>query len=206
MDFRSKNSIVLRLVGLFAAIFTGLLVGCSSAAPLVDHTSDPNLARVHAALETVVRACNEDQERDWYSGWAGNAWVNFRKGPARGLCYHWQSAVYEGVLPTVRGLGWEAGGLMVHTDSFIEHHVVLVFDPSRIRYEDILGAKPPRAVYVLDAWRRGRADMFTLDDWMANDDEIAVTAVLETPTPIADLDKKPEPESSEDGRTEADRR
>lgn len=180
---------------MIAAVFLALLGGCASSAPLVDHTRDPRLARIHAALEDVVRTCKSRQDEDWYSGWMGNAWVNFRKGPARGLCYHWQSAVYDGVLPTVHALGWEAGGLMVHTDSYIEHHVVLVFDPSKIQADKILEAPPPRPVYVLDAWRRGEPDMFKLDDWLARDEDLARTAVLETPTPYNELDVNQPPEA-----------
>jgi len=170
------------------AILACLLGGCGTTAPLADHTLDPKLASIHTALENVVRACREDQNQDWYSGWTGNMWVNFRKGPARGLCYHWQSSVYEGVLPVVHDVGWEAGGMVINGDTYLEHHVVLVFDPTRIHYDEILETQAPRPVYVLDAWRRGEPDIFTLDDWLGHNTEIAKTAALETPTPVAELE------------------
>lgn len=187
-----------RLLPLLATLAL-VLGGCTTMAPLADHTSDPKLASVHAALEHVVQACNENTQQDWYNGWVGNAWVNFRKGPARGLCYHWQSFVYDGVLPTVHSVGWEASGLMVHGDSYLEHHVVIVFDPTKIKHDEILETRPPRPVYVLDAWSRGKPDIFTLDDWLGRDTEVASTAVLETPTPYAELEINREPTAPNTG-------
>jgi hypothetical protein len=43
---------------------------------------------------------------------------------------------------------------------------VLVFDPRRVSAREVLGAPRDQPVYVLDAWRRGRADIYPLHDWL----------------------------------------
>ena len=151
--------------------------------PQADLSQHPGLARVNEAFVRVVAECRASTDEDWYTGWMGNAWVNFRRGSAKGLCYHWQSVVFDRVKPVAQQVGLDATGLSVHTGTGLEHHVVIVFDPTRIAHDDLLTAPPPRAAFVLDAWRRGRPDLFDLDRWLERDAELTETGVLETPEP-----------------------
>jgi hypothetical protein len=62
-----------------------------------------------------------------------------------------------------------------------EHHAVLIFPRGDIMTSSagattgpeagwlLLDEEEPRRAWVLDAWRYGRADIFTLDDWLGAD-------------------------------------
>ncbi len=147
-----------------AALAAVLVSGCASA-PLAAIT-DPKLAQIQTAFEKTVRQAHTNPDVDWLSGWSGNAWVNMVGGSNRGLCYQWRDLVYAGVLPTVRRVGWTAKGIVISQGTINEHHAVVVFDPRRLPLMDVLSASVRQPAYVLDAWRRGRADIYPLHTWL----------------------------------------
>jgi hypothetical protein len=129
---------------------------------------EPALARILTAMERVVEQAKRDPDARWRSGWFGNMVVNTWPEGNRGLCYEWRDRVYAGVLPTVRAVGWEAVGLHVNWGKADEHHGVLVFDPKRATRATVLSAPKPRHGFVLDAWRNGEAEVYTLDEWLSS--------------------------------------
>lgn len=153
---------------LLAVAFTGLLLsGCATQPLRPDNVVDPELVAIQQAFERTVEAAHNDPKIDWQSGWIGNARINILGGSQRrGLCYEWRNLVYAGVLPTVRRIGWEATGVVISKSTYSEHSAVVVFDPKRIRLDQILAAGPGQRVYVLDAWRRGRADIYPMHVWL----------------------------------------
>lgn len=155
-----------------AAIGAGsLLGGCLSPAKNVEpRADDPSaLKAIRARFEQIVEAAHNDPHTQWHSSWTGNVFVNSLKGRHRGLCYQWQDYVYRGISPTVERSGWACTGLVTNEGNTLEHHVVLVWDPRLLSESQILAMKPPRPVYVLDAWYEGKANVHWLDDWLENE-------------------------------------
>lgn len=149
------------------AILAGVLLsGCASAPLQPSAIADPKLAEIQAAFEKTVRQAHTNRNVAWLSGWSGNAWVNMAGGSNYGLCYQWRDLVYAGVLPTVRRVGWAAKGIVISQGTVNEHHAVVVFDPQRLPLENVLSASVQQPAYVLDAWRRGRADLYPLHTWL----------------------------------------
>lgn len=152
---------------LFAAALTGVLLsGCAFQPLRPDSAPEPELVAIRQAFERTVAAAHDDPKTDWQSGWIGNARINVFGGARRGRCYEWRNLVYAGVLPAVRRVEWEATGVVVSKNTYSEHSAVVVFDPKRIRLDRILSATPGQPVYVLDAWRRGRADIYPMHAWL----------------------------------------
>ncbi len=152
---------------LLAVAFTGVLLsGCALQPIRPDSAPEPELAAIQQAFERTVAAAHNDPKIDWQSGWIGNARINVLGGARRGFCYEWRNLVYAGVLPTVRRVGWEATGVVISKKTYSEHSAVVVFDPKRVRLDRVLSATPGEPVYVLDAWRRGRADIYPMHAWL----------------------------------------
>ncbi len=149
-----------------AALTAVLVSGCASAPLLSSAIADPKLVEIQAAFEKTVRQAHTHPDVAWLSGWSGNAWVNVAGGSRYGLCYQWRDLVYAGVLPTVRRVGWAAKGIVISQGTVNEHHAVVVFDPQRLPLEKVLSASVQQPAYVLDAWRRGRADLYPLHTWL----------------------------------------
>jgi hypothetical protein len=149
-----------------AALACILVSGCASAPLQSAAMVDPNLAEIQTAFEKTVRQAHTHTDVVWLSGWSGNAWVNMAGGSNYGLCYQWRDLVYAGVLPTVRHTGWAAKGIVINQGTVNEHHAVVVFDPQRLPLEKLLSATAQQPAYVLDAWRRGRADIYALHTWL----------------------------------------
>ncbi len=158
--------------------------------------ADPRLAEIHAAFDRSVREARGHPDEDWWSGWEGNWIVNTFGGDRRGLCYHWQEVVHRGVWTTVERVGWDAVGITINRDHGGEHHAVLVFDPVVTTREGVLGQPKPRHGFVLDAWRRGVPEVYTLDDWVTMPRRRRRPEELEILGPDG---KVIEPESSEEG-------
>lgn len=152
--------IVLYLITLHA------LAGCAAPPVAPDNLSDPALRHIHTAFVRTVEAAHRDPQTQWHSGWVGNMRINLAGTRQRGLCYHWQALVYRGVLATVRREGWHATGIMINFGTRNEHHAVLVFDPKEVQQSSLLASPQGKPAWVLDAWRRGRADIYRLDDWL----------------------------------------
>jgi hypothetical protein len=147
---------------------------------------EPELRTIHRAFEEAIEEADADPSSSWYSGVAGNFWVNLWGRSNYGLCYQWQEMVFAGVRSTVRSLDWETCGIQVNGGTMHEHHAVLVFDPQLVRTDHLLGPPPAEPVYVLDGWRRGRADIYRLVDWLELPSRIAVPPELEDLDAIVD--------------------
>lgn len=166
---------LVRLLALLPLLL--LLSACHLPTPLKE-LPDARLAPVQADFQAVVDYAYHHSNQDWYYGWMGNFWRNTWRGNRRGLCYEWQAVVYEGVRESAPKAGLVAIGIMKDRTKGTEHHAVLVFPRGDFATSDnaqgtgpdagwILLAQPePRRAWVLDAWRYGEADIFTLDDWL----------------------------------------
>lgn len=148
--------------------FVVLIHGCASAPPMKpSQYGHPELVQIHRAFERTLHEARQDPNVRWRSGWAGNMLVNISPSDDRGLCYHWQRLVYGGVLSTVQQVGWHANGIVVNKGTSHEHHAVIVFDPAVSDQDRILDHPDANPAWVLDAWRRGKADVFTVRQWVA---------------------------------------
>ena len=142
------------------------LIGCGHAPLRPDHLGDPALVPIRAAFERTLAEARSDPAVSWESGWLGNARINLFGGPRRGLCYEWRNLVYDGVIDTVRSVDWDATGVVISKGTYSEHSAVIVYDPKRIHPHEVLAAGPGTPVYVLDAWRRGEADIYPMHAWL----------------------------------------
>lgn len=150
--------------GLTMALVALVLVACGPT-PL-KRTDIAPLERIRTDFVQVVDEANASKETRWRSGWIGNVLVNWREGHEKGLCYHWQELVYKGVENAAKEVGWERVGIQINQDHHSEHHAVVVFDPFLISRDDLLQRQGPKPAFVLDAWRRGRPDVYRFDDWI----------------------------------------
>jgi len=155
-------------LALRACFFMGqllLVLGCATAPIHVSHEQDPALEEIAKAFTSTVTKINNNHEFKWHNGWLGNIVVKYIGGRNLGYCYHWQNQVYKGVVETVKQQGWQAEGVAINIGTIYEHHAVLVYDPKRVNGEDLLADRASDQAYVLDAWRRGQPDIYTLRQW-----------------------------------------
>ncbi|MFN9133401.1 MAG: hypothetical protein ACK5XO_12095 [Phycisphaerales bacterium] len=131
--------------------------------------AEPRMAAVMDAYERVVADANASTSPRWHAGLTGNLSTNLFPTGNLGLCYHWQSIVFDTVAPVARSRGLQVTGIAHDRSTFAEHHAVVVFDPARISRDELL---PPRTVptrgvaFVLDAWRTGTPAGYDLDHWL----------------------------------------
>lgn len=142
------------------------LCGCVNLPLNNDAIDDPALLKISKAYEKTIQSARNDPEKEWQSGWLGNMWVHFSDSKQSGLCYEWKYLVHNGVANTVKEVGWQTRGIVVNEKQKHEHHAVVVFDPKRANPDKLLDASPQSPVYVLDAWRQGKADIYTMRDWL----------------------------------------
>lgn len=162
----------------FLLLIVLALSGCVILPIDQDSIEDPALLRIRAAFAHTVEETLNDPEQQWTSGWLGNMWVNFHGDTNRGLCYEWKYRVYAGVKETVEAVGWRATGIVINKGADHEHHAVVVYDPAQVTPGHLLAARPGQAVYILDAWRRGQADIYTMNDWLQLPSSVAVAAAI----------------------------
>jgi hypothetical protein len=143
-----------------------MLIGCGHAPLRPDQAGEPALVPIRAAFVQTIERARQDPDVSWESGWLGNASINLIGGPRRGLCYEWRNLVYDGVIDTVHAVGWEATGVVISKNTYSEHSAVVVYDPKRVPTDELLSAGPGRPVFVLDAWRRGEADIYPMHTWL----------------------------------------
>jgi hypothetical protein len=151
---------------LTALVLSLALVSCGHGRLRPDAIPEPALVPIQAAFERTLTQARQDPKVRWESGWLGNASINLLGGTRRGLCYEWRDLVYDGVIGTVREVGWDATGVVISKDTYSEHSAVLVYDPKRVDTATVLAAGPGQPVFVLDAWRRGEADIYPLHAWL----------------------------------------
>lgn len=154
------------------------LSGCVVLPIQHDSIEDPALLKIKAAFANTVEQTLNDPEQQWTSGWLGNMWINFHGDNNRGLCYEWKYRVHAGVKETVQAVGWRATGIVINRGAEHEHHAVVVYDPEQISAEQLLNARPAQSAYVLDAWRQGQADIYTISDWLQLPITVAVAAEI----------------------------
>lgn len=156
------------MIRFFLLLTFALLVGCSANPALIDPATapDPELAEIAVSFERTVDRLTSAEDADWRAGWFGNVLVNTASdGRSIGLCHQWRDAVYRGVVFDVRRLGWTCGGVTINRGTSHEHHAVLVARPE-LGPSDLLPEPPESGAYVLDAWSRGKADIYRLKDWI----------------------------------------
>ncbi|MBU1710897.1 MAG: hypothetical protein KKE17_12915 [Proteobacteria bacterium] len=158
-----------------------VITGCTSLTLEVTENQNQDLLLIRKAFEQNLHDTPENESGStWHSGWLGNILINMAPdGKHRGLCHHWQKRIYQGVLPAARESGWGITGIVINQGTIFEHHAVLVYQPETINRRDILSYKYRDNVFILDAWRRGKADIFTLRDWLKLHLVYRVEAALE---------------------------
>lgn len=161
------------ILALAATIF--VLPGCRHAEPVPRHAiAGTPLESVARAYDAAVERALSHPEISWHSGWVGNLFVNGLGDGHRGLCHHWQVYVHSAIKATADRAGLATVGIIVNWSQPPEHNAVIVYDPNRLSTRDLLPRRTPqqlartgpRAAWVLDPWHAGRADIFTLDDWL----------------------------------------
>lgn len=164
MPARSVHLALLTAVLTVAALH---LFGCIGPGPIEDDRPLPvALVEIRSAYADTIETRLTNPDAAWRSGWTGNMAVHISGRRDLGLCHEWRDAVYRGIIATARAQGWSVRGLIVNWGTWLEHHAVVVYDPASIRDTHLLTTPPPRPAWVLDAWARGRADIWTLDDWL----------------------------------------
>jgi hypothetical protein len=162
-----------------------LVVSFQSACahPVVTQEADSaDLRAIRLAFEQTVREAHDSSDEQWHSGWFGNVLVNANGSVEHfGLCHHWQERVFAGVIDTVRDVEWQASGITINLGSPNEHHAVVVFDPEVESFDTLLAGGGSNDAWVLDAWKRGRADIFTVRDW------VSLPLIVWTPPALEDL-------------------
>lgn len=142
------------------------LSGCSARTISIHQDSPSALQQIHQTYVQTVLSAQQDTQLHWHHGHAGNITVNNEGFPNVGLCHHWQQLVYQQVKPVVDRVGWHAVGIAINEGSYFEHHAVLIYDPRQIKLNQILRQPYSSKIYVLDPWRTGVAQIYSLGDWL----------------------------------------
>ena len=167
------------MIKLCSFIFLCLSLTACVIQPLQpENIKAPALQKIHLAFAKTVSDTLSDPSEDWTSGWLGNMWVNFHEGKQRGLCYQWKYRIHAGVKSTVHAQGWQLTGIVINQGANGEHHAVIIYDPMQIQAEQLLSAKTNQAVFVLDAWRQGQADIYHVSEWLQLARHVHVPAKL----------------------------
>jgi hypothetical protein len=185
--------------GIAAELAVSTLAACALVLPACNPAplgrerilAEPRMAPVLAAYERIVADANASTTPRWHAGLTGNLSANVFPDGNLGLCYHWQSIVFDTVAPVARERGMQVIGIAHDRSTFAEHHAVVVFDPARLSRDELLrpvaGAgprgRPPSLgrAFVLDAWRTGTPAVYDLDHWLG-------FAVGLSPPQLEDLD------------------
>ncbi len=142
------------------------LSACAAMIKPIKSNNIDGLQVIHEAYRKTVHSAHNDSSQSWNNGRLGNIIVNINGGEHKGLCYHWQKLVYNGIQPALVKTGWEATGIAINEGSFFEHHAVLVYDPGIIGPNEILEEPYKSNSYVLDPWSSGEPRIYTTADWL----------------------------------------
>ncbi len=146
-----------------------MLGGCASYERLDPASIDsPGFAEIYGAYQQSVTSCLASEDEVWHAGWFGNGLVYVLDDSHKGLCYQWQDVVLEAVLPVAQAEGWQAIAINKEYDKMGEHHAVLVYEKDETKPSDFYRDAYTRPAYVLDPWRRGKADVYTMAVWMGD--------------------------------------
>lgn len=165
-----RLSLLSRALLLGVMLSGGMLGGCTARPDRVDPrtAADAEIAEIAISFERTVERLTSAEDATWHAGWSGNVFVNAFGGADSehiGLCHQWRDAVYRGVLFDVRRVGWVCSGIAINRGTRHEHHAVLVARPD-LEPGELLPEAPETGAYVLEAWSRGRADIYRLKDWI----------------------------------------
>jgi hypothetical protein len=155
------------------------LFGCSVASYKYTGHKNSELTQIYNIYSKAVEATRYDNTRKWRNGAVGNIWINTFGGENYGLCYQWQNYIYKQTLSTIQDVGWISSGIVINKGTDWEHHAVIVYDPRKINKNKILDNESADQIYVLDPWRTGNADIYTLENWLKLPFIITVPASLE---------------------------
>jgi|GEM_PF-1429332 len=164
-----------------------VLAGCHTKPTAVDRGTvieRPGIGIIVLRYEKVVEDLHASPTETWHHDWTGNIVPNTLGGRHKGLCFEWQERVWAGIADTVRRSGWRGVGLAANRNHWTEHHVVVVFDPTRTSAHDLL-ADPKAAgtldewtpktspstrgaAWVLDPWHTGMPMVYTMDEWLTH--------------------------------------
>lgn len=154
----------MRWLGLFSILL--LTTGCVAPPMSPAAMREPQLQYLNERFVKLVAKIKSDRRYEWVHGWDGNTLVNEdEEDRYRGLCWQWAEKVYAHMKPLAISVGWQARRVVINDEWFSEHHAVVVFDPQRIKADELLDNLEVPA-YVLDAWRNGRPEVYTLADWV----------------------------------------
>lgn len=158
-------------------------IGCAAKPDRVIAADAPDTALqpIAASFTRTVDRVQSADDAKWHDGWTGNMFVNAFGGQNMGLCHEWRDVVFRGVVFDVRAQGWNCFGIAINRGTGHEHHAVLVARPE-LASEQLLPAPPETGAYVLDAWSRGKADIYRLKDW------ITLPAFKKVPAELIDMD------------------
>ena len=159
-----KTILIYRLFAYLALVLG--LSACALNVKPINNININELKIIQRTYQNTISAAHTDNERTWNNGRLGNIIVNVNGGANRGLCYHWQKLVYNGIQPALAKTGWKATGIAINEGSFFEHHAVLVYDPSMIQLKNILKDPYKTRSYVLDPWSSGEPRVYTTADWL----------------------------------------
>jgi hypothetical protein len=165
-DTRRPWSLARGLRAALLALSASAVATC--AAPPLGPTqiAEPALVSIHTAYVEAVDWARTNGAIDWRSGWSGNAVVHLTDDRTLGLCHEWQQLVWERVRPATLEAGWQIDGISANDGTWSVHRAVVVWDPAHLDRDDLLTAPTTAPAYVLDPWRRGEPDVYTVADWV----------------------------------------
>lgn len=170
-----------------AIVFAASMAGCHTKPQPVERRvllHWPGIGAIALRYEKVIEDLRNSASETWHHDWTGNIVPNMLGGRHKGLCFEWQERVWAGIAETVRRVGWRGVGLAANRDHWTEHHVVVVYDPSRTSVHDLLvkptaagdlddwtpkpGPTTRGAAWVLDPWHTGTPMVYTMDEWLTH--------------------------------------
>lgn len=151
-------------------------------------TTEPTIASIVFRYERIISDLRNSDIEAWHHNWTGNIIPNTLGGRHKGLCFEWQERVWAEITPTLKRVGWKGVGLAANRDHWTEHHVIVVYDPARVRASELLlpplaansdgwipkaGAKaaredPKAPAWVLDPWHTGTPAVYSLPEWLTH--------------------------------------
>lgn len=146
-------------------LWAALTAGCA-ATTARSPADPPQLAKVQKAFEQIVEEVYSRQDQVWHHGDFGNIAIYWGGQKQYGWCHDWQEVVYTGITPTMHAIGWKADRINVGVGTPKEHHAVLIYDPKQLNRHAISKTHKQVEAYVLDAWLKGQASIFKLEDWL----------------------------------------
>jgi len=143
------------------------LTGCASQPVRLFDVHDVDLATILIRWQDAVADANSRTDVQWHHGWIGNAAVADDPRHHFGKCIDWQELAYLAVRDVAGQAGYQMRMIRVNRGS-LEHDAVIVFRLPAGASDALLYDRTfQKNVTVLDGWKRGGADAWPLDQWLA---------------------------------------